>query len=222
MNEADWLASTRPGPMLRHLRRRASERKLRLFAFACWAPLRHLLLDPRLVPFLESLEVHADGRLVAPDAARRMGLEILTEDTQGLVPSPRAAREREFSVRLVLHGLHAEAGVTAVQAVRATRDAASWIGNWAVATEARTHSQLLREIFGNPFRPVAPGAAGLAAAVRQLGEAIYEEHRFGDLPVLADAAEEAGCTDADLLAHLRGPGPHTRGCWALDALLGRE
>jgi hypothetical protein len=40
------------------------------------------------------------------------------------------------------------------------------------------------------------------------------------LAVLADALEDAGCADPDLLAHLRGPGPHVRGCWALDLVLG--
>ena len=42
------------------------------------------------------------------------------------------------------------------------------------------------------------------------------------LPILADALEDAGCGDVDILAHLRGPGPHVRGCWAVDPLLGRE
>jgi len=48
-----------------------------------------------------------------------------------------------------------------------------------------------------------------------------ESGGYGGLPVLADALEEAGCTDADLLGHLRGPGPHVRGCWVLDLLLGK-
>ena len=44
---------------------------------------------------------------------------------------------------------------------------------------------------------------------------------YGGLPVLADALEEAGCTDADLLAHCRSGGGHLRGCWAVDLLLGK-
>jgi hypothetical protein len=58
--------------------------------------------------------------------------------------------------------------------------------------------------------------------VRRLAEATYENRRWEDLPVLADALEEAGCDDADILGHCRGPGPHTRGCWVIDCLLGRE
>jgi hypothetical protein len=55
-----------------------------------------------------------------------------------------------------------------------------------------------------------------------VAESIYEGRAFDRLPILADALEEAGCTDAYLLAHLRGPGPHVRGCWAVDLVLGKE
>jgi hypothetical protein len=58
--------------------------------------------------------------------------------------------------------------------------------------------------------------------VRKLAEGIYEDRACDGLPVLADALEEAGCDQADLLAHLRGPGPHARGCWAVDLLLGKQ
>jgi hypothetical protein len=84
---------------------------------------------------------------------------------------------------------------------------------------------VLRDLFGNPFRPVVVDPSWLAwndGCVPKVARAIYDERRFADLPVLADALEEAGCTDAELLGHLRGPGPHVRGCWPLDALLGKE
>jgi hypothetical protein len=58
----------------------------------------------------------------------------------------------------------------------------------------------------------------LVAMARQADES----GDYGDLPVLADALEEAGCDQPDLLGHLRGPGPHVRGCWAVDLLLGKE
>jgi hypothetical protein len=61
-----------------------------------------------------------------------------------------------------------------------------------------------------------------AGAARRLAEAIYLACRFEDLPVLADLLEEAGCCESGLLDHLRGPGPHARGCWALDAALGKS
>jgi hypothetical protein len=84
---------------------------------------------------------------------------------------------------------------------------------------------LVREVLGNPFRPppTVPDVvlAHNGGAARRLAEAIYDGRRFEDLPVLADLLEEAGCTDAALLGHLRGPGTHALGCWALDAILGK-
>jgi hypothetical protein len=56
----------------------------------------------------------------------------------------------------------------------------------------------------------------------RLAEQIYKERAFNRLPTLADALEESGCQEADLLAHCRGPGPHVRGCWVVDLLLGKE
>jgi hypothetical protein len=56
--------------------------------------------------------------------------------------------------------------------------------------------------------------------VAQVARAIYDGRRFADLPVLADALEESGCTDEAILRHCRSGGEHARGCWVLDALLG--
>ena len=80
----------------------------------------------------------------------------------------------------------------------------------------------LRDIFGNPFRPVAVESHWLTPAVRDLAAAIYAGRAFDRLPVLADALEEAGCGHANILAHCRGPGPHVRGCWVVDLILGKS
>ena len=58
--------------------------------------------------------------------------------------------------------------------------------------------------------------------VLKLAQTINADRAFDRLPILADALEEAGCTDADMLQHCRGPGPHVRGCWVVDLLLGKE
>ena len=62
----------------------------------------------------------------------------------------------------------------------------------------------------------------LASLVLGLAQAIYDERAFDRLPILADALEDAGCTDAAILEHCRGPGPHVRGCWVVDLLLGKQ
>jgi hypothetical protein len=88
----------------------------------------------------------------------------------------------------------------------------------------RRTCDLLREVVNNPCRPASLDASRLAstsAPVLILAQGIYADRAFDRLPLLADALEDAGCTDPDLLRHLRSPGPHVRGCWAVDALLGR-
>jgi hypothetical protein len=93
----------------------------------------------------------------------------------------------------------------------------------AIAREAAAQCDLLRDIVGNPFyeKPVIdPVWQRLDHGnVARLVEVIYREERWGDLPILADALEEVGCCQEDLLDHLRGPGPHVRGCWVLDAVV---
>src|SRR5262249_38372457 len=81
--------------------------------------------------------------------------------------------------------------------------------------------ELLRDAFGDPFRPAAFDTRWRTPAVLSLAQAVYEGRSFRDLPVLADALEDAGCDSADFLTHFRGGGPHARGCWALDLVLGR-
>jgi hypothetical protein len=86
--------------------------------------------------------------------------------------------------------------------------------------------ELLRDIFGNPFHPPAridPSALlWNEGFVVEWANAIYEERQFEDLPDLADALENAGCHDQDVLRHCRQKGAeHVRGCWVVDALLGK-
>src|SRR5262249_34968581 len=88
---------------------------------------------------------------------------------------------------------------------------------------------LLRDLLGNPFRPPDIDPVWRSRSVLSLAGSAYEEHSLPSgeldpvrLAVLADALEEAGCTDGDILTHLRSPGPHVRGCWAVDLCLSRS
>ena len=84
---------------------------------------------------------------------------------------------------------------------------------------------LLRDIFGNPFCPVTVEPLWLAwndSCVSRFAEGIYADRGFDRMPILADALEDAGCDDADMLAHCRSGGEHVRGCWGVDLLLGKE
>jgi hypothetical protein len=224
MTEAEWLACTDPLPMLRHLGRGARARKLRLFGYACWHRLRHLLVDERLREFLRMLELHADRRVPARELAdaRDAARAALARDWEA---SGTSARGLDVCRELVRWGGHGRAWTAALRAAEAARDAAVWAGDWAVAAEGKAQSNVLRDLFGNPSRPVAADPAWRSwngGVVVKLAEAIYQDRAFDRLPVLADALEEAGCTDADLLVHCREGGEHVRGCFAVDRLLGKD
>jgi hypothetical protein len=91
--------------------------------------------------------------------------------------------------------------------------------------EAKGQAALVRDIFGNPFRPVAVRAAWLGwndGTIRETAQAIYDARAFDRLALLADALEEAGCADAAILSHCRSGGEHVRGCWVVDLMLGKE
>ncbi len=89
--------------------------------------------------------------------------------------------------------------------------------------------ELIREVFGNPFRPVALDPSWLTDVVHSLAQSTYDERILPDghldpvrLAVLANALEQAGCTNQAILQHLRGPETHVRGCWAIDQVLAKE
>jgi hypothetical protein len=88
-------------------------------------------------------------------------------------------------------------------------------------TEARPQAALLRDIFGGLFSSAKLNSLWVTSTVFSLARQMYESRDFFAMPILADALEDAGCDDAAILGHLRGPGPHVRGCWAVDLLLGK-
>src|SRR5205085_1066071 len=91
----------------------------------------------------------------------------------------------------------------------------------AGAAERQAQLHLLRDVVGNPFRPVAPDRSWMPENAVVLARSMYETRDFAAMPLLADLLEEAGCPAA-VSEHCRGPGPHVRGCWVVDLLLGRD
>ena len=81
----------------------------------------------------------------------------------------------------------------------------------------------LRDIFGNPFRPVIFDPACRTETTISLAQSAYESRDFSSLPILADCLEEAGCHHSDVLNHCRDPKQvHIRGCWVVDLILGKS
>jgi hypothetical protein len=132
----------------------------------------------------------------------------------GPVPPPGAERSRPPLERLLWAAAsHPEAAANAL---------AEAFFRGARGERGAVFAELVREIFGNPFRSATVEPAWRTSSVLAVAQAVDEGQRWADLPVLADALEEAGCTDTAILAHLRRQGGHVRGCWALDAVLGNR
>jgi len=86
----------------------------------------------------------------------------------------------------------------------------------------KRRGNILRDIFGNPFRPLTIDPRWLTPTVVSVANGIYSDRAFDRLPILADALQDAGCDNADILHHCRSDGPHGRGCWVIDLLLEKE
>jgi hypothetical protein len=91
-----------------------------------------------------------------------------------------------------------------------------------ISAEQQEATALLRDVLGNPFRPVIVEPSWRSSNVVTLARAIYDERAFDRMPILADALEDAGCTNPDILDHCRQPGEHVRGCWLVDLVLGKN
>jgi hypothetical protein len=224
MTETQWLAATEPEGMLWSLRDRESARKLRLFGVACCRRIWPTLDDPRSRKAVEVAERFADGlvSLKKLETAHAAAVEVAA----GLDPlgSRWAPSGRHRFHPAVLAANLAQTSVDVPRILRVALDARLAASDGG-RKEGQAQADLLREVFGNPFRRVAVRPAWRRWAdgtVPRVAAGLYQEGAFHRLAILADALEDAGCTEARLLAHLRGPGPHVRGCWALDLILEKE
>jgi hypothetical protein len=216
-----------------------STRKLQLYACACCRRIGHLLTDERSQQAVEVAERYADGlateeerraaESAAWDALTALLREPITEadrHTVSLQYQSTQLRPRGFAARAAMEAARGATEDAVAAAVRAALEVATGLRDtqWAArAAGAAARADLLRELVGNPLRPAVLDPAWLAwrgGTLRRIARAAYDEYRFEELPVLADALEEAGCTDPVILGHCRDGGDHVRGCWLVDLLLG--
>ena len=225
MTEAEWLTCANARTMLTFLGDKPGERKLRLFTCACWRLRWPEPADPRSARAVAAAERYADGlcpweevKAAHEEASLCLRAAGQALDEAGWGTDRAAFRAAQDRQRV--------ASAAATTAVAGHKFGAEYV--LRLAQEGATKKQragwadLVREVFGNPFRPAPVDAAWLTAnggLVQRLAQSIYDERRFGDLGVLGDALEEAGCGAGALLAHCRSDGPHVLGCWAVDALL---
>jgi hypothetical protein len=251
MTEAEWLTCEDPAPMLEFLRGKASERKLRLFGCACCRRAWHLITDPRSRGAIEVAERFADGAgtgeelATAHRGAAEVALDVWQAPRQGwgvddtFHAALAAAYTSAFLEAAVWDLLWEESvlGPEGFDSVGIARGASKQMGlslgfcppqmltdglRAESLKEWTPHANLLGEIFGNPFRPVTFSPSWHADTAVSLARTMYDSRDFSAMPILADALQDASCDNIDILDHCRGPGPHVRGCWVVDLVLGKE
>jgi hypothetical protein len=250
MTEQQWLTGIDPVAVREFLRAGASKRKLRLHGAACCRRVWHLLADSRSRFAVEVAERLADGEAseaearaaggAAYKASRRDPDDLLYHDNAAcaatVVCQTEAWRAAEAAASYAAFALADDSGGDRTEAeAAAAADYALATGSGGDRTEealaaAASALRLRRlDIFGNPFRPVNVSSSWLTPDVLTLAQAAYDDRTLPAgtleptrLALLADALEEAGCDNAEILGHLRGEGPHVRGCWVVDLLLGKS
>jgi hypothetical protein len=217
MTEAEWLACVDPKAMLVFLKGKATKRQLRLLGCACLGRVAHLLIDDRARDAIATAERFADGSAgeaelkkarVSANRARYPGLNESGLGNAGYylhcMATEIARLDRAFRPAVVCDF----AGSTLREAGGNPR------GEYAA------QAALARDIFGNPFRKPMLDKTWRTSSALSLARQMYESRDFSAMPILADALQDAGCDNEGILAHCRGEGPHVRGCWVVDLVLG--
>ena len=203
MSEVMWRKESNARALLRLLPEKFSRRKLRLFVCEC---VRYVLPRP--------LEIEATNTLAF---AERIADDEANVDADEWVVLWQELNERRNTI-----GDDGNAGLLILTVGEDVYEEAHWA--LETFTDMRVDylipTGFLRDIFGNPFRPVdfAPWRTDTAVA---LARQMYESREFGAMPILADALQDAGCDNDEVLSHCRGAGPHVRGCWVVDHVLGK-
>ena len=234
MTEERWLTASDPRPLLEFLEGKSAERNRRLFAIGCCRLIRHHFSDT-IWDALAVVERHADGE-AHEDEFRRARKTIEGEFLS------LGERVEEMEWFLGLPGLPPEDREYCLREPeqKSPRFSAAAVAHWAsthgvgaygsslpedldeLGCSPDAAADILRDIFGNPFRPVTIDPAWWTPNPVMLAQAIYDERAFDRMPILGDALEEAGCDNADILSHCRLDTVHVRGCWVVDATLGRS
>jgi hypothetical protein len=220
MTEAEWLACSDAHEMFMEVMRDASPRKIRLLGCACVSWMWTWGLDEVAPEAVQVAEAFADG-LASKKDLKRVANEINTLRAQCEEPYRPFPRTCELTELLASPSRFHEV----------LEELQGFAADMSITQEPGWHriAGFVRDIFDNPFRPVRFGPGSISRTIKALAQAAYEERAqpsgeldLARLKVLADALEEAGCTEQTILDHLRGPGPHVRGCWPVDLILRRE
>jgi hypothetical protein len=216
VTEQEWLAGTDPPAMLTFLRGKASERSLRLFCCACCRQVSGGLSRARKNA-VDIAERFADGQAG--------WWKTFWGEFLALPPDTRNWENRKgYPEKIAAHITiqHWKQKNPDGDGVAAALDVARLTRHADPPMTEGDHVHLLFDIFGNPFRPVALDPRWLTSTVLDLARTIYDERVYERMPILADALMDAGCGSDEVINHCRSDGPHVRGCWVVDLILGKE
>lgn len=239
ITEERWLAWVdRPKDLANFALPQMSDRKIRLFAVACCELAAHRMIDPRSQRAVELALRHANGTAnddelsAAADEAYAVTLSIMNQKSRETGGTGQSSPEYGAAA------LAANA-TSSFDRTPTTDSPDGWVSMCAggitvsdflishtiqavddVKTVTAELTRALHDICGNPFQPVAANSAWQSPGLRALAQRIYDTKSFDRLPELGDALAEAGCNDRAILEHCHLPGPHVRGCWVLDLVLG--
>lgn len=230
MTEEEWLKATDPALMLEFLKGKASNRKLRLFAVACRRRISRSLTGIKLLSAIDTAELFADDVWAGADLrdAEEITDEIAWQHETALREAAILAVRTNTPVdgddpTIVASAAAARAvGHTVANLVRASEAATEAAYSSLETIERTVQASLVRDVFGDPFRPVTLKSDWHTSTVLALANGVYSEKAFDRMPILADALQDAGCDNEDVINHCRDPqGVHARGCWVVDLLTKR-
>lgn len=231
IGETEWLSSANPDRMLVSLAEsEKNSRRLSRWACACLRRIWPMLTDERCRTAVEVTEQNDDGR-----TTEKQFMDAFWEAIKGWGAQADEAANANYASPL--HRAMPDAGLAAWHCIdgdwQCAGNAADAVANFAATEgdpawktardqEAQAQADLLRDVFGNPFRRIEFASAWKTPEVIALAQSIYDEKTFERMPDLADALANAGCTVPDVLEHCRSNGPHVRGCWVVDLILGKK
>jgi hypothetical protein len=218
MTEDEWRSCADPERMIDELSAEWVPRKYRLFACACVRRIWFYIHSPRWHHVIELAEQVADGLALESEL-----IALVSHLRESHNPAVLAAEDASSADE----DIDGAAGACAYHAAEAVANFAGRRGTsaWDSARrqERSAQAQLVRCVFGlSPLRPIEVPDSSLTPTAVSLAKNVYDNRDFERMPILADALEEAGCTNSDLLNHCRSDTPHARGCWVVDLILGKQ
>jgi len=217
MTEEEWLSLDRVlTPTMNWLRRRGTTRQFYLAAAGWVCQVESKQTHPRCRELIELVEGYADGGIPAELLDRRSRAARAILDL-GRVPGAYSW-EASAADSAAVHSAYSGDGWIA--AINALNEA----GRSGKRSELSPRQiALLRDVFSNPFRPISFDASWRTSTAVAIAKQMYESREFGAMPILADALQDAGCGNDDILSHCRDAnGVHIRGCWVVDLVLDKK